>query len=360
MAWGFRKSIKILPGVRLNLGKRGFSSVSVGPKGSKINVGKRGTFLTNSAFGFWHRVKLSGSKQPYGSAPPVWYCANCSLGNTPLETNCRFCHALRPPQSSTPPLISDDLIKAGAIIGVIAVTVGLFSLIGFVSYLSNGGRPALAPQAEATAPPPQLSSPAETLNGKVTGVVDGDTIMVLVNGTATRVRLAGIDAPEPSQDFSAKAKKHLSSLVFGKTVTIKTKKKDQYGRTVGQVFVGESDVNLAMVAAGLAWHYREYIREQSPADAQLYTTAEETARASKSGLWSSTLAVAPWDYRRPQPIAAPVPFVSSRTESSAPGSTGSRGEYGPRQSGLIRGPRGGCYYINSRGNKTYVDRSLCD
>lgn len=25
----------------------------------------------------------------------------------------------------------------------------------------------------------------------------------------------------------------------------------------------------------------------------------------------------------------------------------------------IRGPRGGCYYINSNGNKTYVDRSLC-
>jgi hypothetical protein len=26
----------------------------------------------------------------------------------------------------------------------------------------------------------------------------------------------------------------------------------------------------------------------------------------------------------------------------------------------IRGPRGGCYYINSKGNKVYVDRSLCD
>lgn len=26
----------------------------------------------------------------------------------------------------------------------------------------------------------------------------------------------------------------------------------------------------------------------------------------------------------------------------------------------IRGPRGGCYYINGNGNKTYVDRSLCD
>lgn len=26
----------------------------------------------------------------------------------------------------------------------------------------------------------------------------------------------------------------------------------------------------------------------------------------------------------------------------------------------IRGSRGGCYYINSNGNKTYVDRSLCN
>lgn len=26
----------------------------------------------------------------------------------------------------------------------------------------------------------------------------------------------------------------------------------------------------------------------------------------------------------------------------------------------IRGPRGGCYYINSNGNKIYVDRSVCN
>lgn len=26
----------------------------------------------------------------------------------------------------------------------------------------------------------------------------------------------------------------------------------------------------------------------------------------------------------------------------------------------IRGPRGGCYYLNSSGRKTYVDRSLCN
>ncbi len=32
---------------------------------------------------------------------------------------------------------------------------------------------------------------------------------------------------------------------------------------------------------------------------------------------------------------------------------------GSRVVRYIRGPRGGCYYINSNGNKTYVARSLC-
>ncbi len=27
---------------------------------------------------------------------------------------------------------------------------------------------------------------------------------------------------------------------------------------------------------------------------------------------------------------------------------------------LYKGPQGGCYYINSNGNKTYVDRSECN
>ncbi|MGN6647372.1 MAG: hypothetical protein ACTHJT_12675 [Cytophaga sp.] len=27
---------------------------------------------------------------------------------------------------------------------------------------------------------------------------------------------------------------------------------------------------------------------------------------------------------------------------------------------LTLGPKGGCYYINSSGNKTYVDRSYCN
>ncbi|WP_439554773.1 hypothetical protein [Dyadobacter sp.] len=33
--------------------------------------------------------------------------------------------------------------------------------------------------------------------------------------------------------------------------------------------------------------------------------------------------------------------------------------YKPSRRVYITGPRGGCYYINGNGNKTYVDRSLC-
>lgn len=32
----------------------------------------------------------------------------------------------------------------------------------------------------------------------------------------------------------------------------------------------------------------------------------------------------------------------------------------PRSSGYTRGPRGGCYYITASGSKRYVDRSLCN
>jgi len=36
-----------------------------------------------------------------------------------------------------------------------------------------------------------------------------------------------------------------------------------------------------------------------------------------------------------------------------------RRSYSAQRTTYITGPRGGCYYINGNGNKTYVDRSLC-
>jgi endonuclease YncB( thermonuclease family) len=65
----------------------------------------------------------------------------------------------------------------------------------------------------------------------VVGVRDGDTITVLdQNKRQHKVRLIGIDAPESKQDFGEVTKQNLSSLVFGKEVTVISKKRDQYGR----------------------------------------------------------------------------------------------------------------------------------
>lgn len=50
--------------------------------------------------------------------------------------------------------------------------------------------------------------------------------------------------------------------------------------------------------------------------------------------------------------AMPLVGSPSRPRASQPALSASR-------SGYIRGPRGGCYYINRNGNKTYVDRSMC-
>lgn len=51
MGLNFRKSFKIAPGVRLNVGKKGISSLSVGGKGARVSVGKKGARSTISAPG---------------------------------------------------------------------------------------------------------------------------------------------------------------------------------------------------------------------------------------------------------------------------------------------------------------------
>ena len=134
--------------------------------------------------------------------------------------------------------------------------------------------------------------------GEVVGVADGDTISVLRDGRAVRVRLQGVDCPENAQDFGTKAKQLTSSKVFGKTVTVIPRDIDRYGRTVATVMVDGEDLGLALVRAGLAWHYTRYSN-----DAEL-ARAETAARAAKRGIWSHVRPIPPWEYRRPAPVAS--------------------------------------------------------
>ena len=61
MGLSFRKSVKVLPGIRINFSNKGVSSVSVGGKGARVNVGKRGIRST---------VGLHGTGLSYSSYSP--------------------------------------------------------------------------------------------------------------------------------------------------------------------------------------------------------------------------------------------------------------------------------------------------
>jgi endonuclease YncB( thermonuclease family) len=125
---------------------------------------------------------------------------------------------------------------------------------------------------------------------RVVGISDGDTITVLTPDKAQhRIRLHGIDAPEAGQDFGGRAKQAASALAFGKTVTIKTRDTDRYGRTVAEVILPDGrSLNREMVRQGMAWRYRKY----APADTEL-ARLESEAKAARRGLWSQPNPVPP-------------------------------------------------------------------
>lgn len=144
-----------------------------------------------------------------------------------------------------------------------------------------------------------LACEARTIEGRVVGVADGDTITVLdADKVQHKIRLSGIDAPEKAQAFGQRSKESLSALVFDKAVAVETDKRDRYGREVGKVLVNGKDANLEQVQRGFAWHYKTYEREQTPNDRTAYSDAELEARAAQKGLWKDAAPVPPWDYRK--------------------------------------------------------------
>lgn len=128
---------------------------------------------------------------------------------------------------------------------------------------------------------------------KIVGVSDGDTATCLTDDKKQiKIRFDQIDAPETGQDFGSASKKALSDMIFGKTVELDTKEQDKYGRTVAEVFVGDKNINKEMVALGMAWAYREYVKDNE------YIDLETKARRDSLGLWSQPDAIYPSDFRR--------------------------------------------------------------
>ena len=141
---------------------------------------------------------------------------------------------------------------------------------------------------------PEPDSAIHELTGQVVHIADGDTLTVLdADKVQHKIRLHGIDAPEKGQAFGTKAKEALAEKVHEKAVRVVWKEKDRYGRIVGDVHLGDRNVNVEMVRGGWAWWYRTYAPKSKALE-----EAEAEARKEKRGLWRDKEPEAPWEYRK--------------------------------------------------------------
>jgi micrococcal nuclease len=158
--------------------------------------------------------------------------------------------------------------------------------------------PASSPSPASTAPipatTPSLTGAPEGLTpALVTRAIDGDTIVVDIDGVEYRVRYIGIDTPEtvapdqPIECYGKEASERNRELVEGKTVGLEkdVSETDQFGRLLRYVWIGETMVNATLVADGYA------LASTYPPDVKnsdLFASLQAEAREARRGLWGAT------------------------------------------------------------------------
>ncbi|MFZ4518676.1 MAG: thermonuclease family protein [Microthrixaceae bacterium] len=170
------------------------------------------------------------------------------------------------------------------------------ALVGLTLLLVAGACGGAGESGNAAAPTtrPAASGPVES-NGTVRRVVDGDTLVVDLDGEEERVRLIGVDTPEsvkpnsPVECFGKEASKHTAELVPPGTrvrVELDVEPRDRYRRLLGYVYRADDGlfVNLALARDGFA---NQLTIPPNVAHEPEFRAAVREARAAGAGLWSA-------------------------------------------------------------------------
>ena len=160
--------------------------------------------------------------------------------------------------------------------------------------------PAATVSGLAWTPRPGLAPTGPTETATVVRVVDGDTIIVRLNGRDERIRYIGMNTPEsvkpdsPVEPFGKEAAAENRRLVAGRTVTLErdVSDRDQYRRLLRHVWLPPDQapggqwllVGLELVRLGYAQAYT-YPPDVKYAD--LILAAQRAARDFCLGLWRS-------------------------------------------------------------------------
>ncbi len=263
--------------------------------------------------------------------------------------------------------------------------------------------------------------PSDEKSYKVAKVYTGDIIDIADDANKEyRISLFGIRAPKLNESFGTESKQNLSNLILGKTVFIRSRGSETGGNFVAEVISGNTNAGIAQLQSGLVWPLSEQLGGLNENLRRQYYDAELSAKGKKYGIWSLSEDAFPTsDVAGSQPYptgsaevyargngvppvvlypAAPVrpqtdatkreesttgsagvaeipkqqpsivgkqqsevktlvPGVNAETTRPAPTDVVKTESSGPT---YTRGPRGGCFFINSKGSKVYVDRSICN
>lgn len=131
-----------------------------------------------------------------------------------------------------------------------------------------------------------ISSQAAEVNGVwtgwVSGVIDGDTVVLVRPGQSApiKLRIEGIDAPETCQAGGSEARAAMVHLALRKAVQVQDLGQDVYGRHIGRLTLEGRDLGAEMVRTGQAWAYR-FRTGSGP-----YAGLQRQAQSQKAGLFA--------------------------------------------------------------------------
>jgi micrococcal nuclease len=135
---------------------------------------------------------------------------------------------------------------------------------------------------------------AQTFTGKVIGIKDGDTVVVIdAANNQTTLRLAEVDCPEKKQAFGTKAKQFTSDQVYLKEIKYIVTDIDRYGRSIAKIYYDNNKyLSAEIIKNGFGWQYKKY------STSKLLANLEQEARKNKRGLWLDPSPIYPSDFRK--------------------------------------------------------------
>lgn len=204
--------------------------------------------------------------------------------------------------------------------------------------------PSSSPTIQSTQSLSVQSSPSQTtttaitptkqasVTYKVTKIVDGDTINVLIEGKSRPVRLIGIDTTEtvdprkPVQCFGKEASDKIKELLTGKSIVLEADStqgdRDKYNRLLRFVFLEDgTHINKLLISEGYA---HEYTYQSNPYKYRTeFIQAQTQARENKKGLWADNICTTPTS--TPHVTVTPTPtiyMIPFKQQTSKPSSNG--------------------------------------